>query len=142
MTTQDNARTEQFAQEIQNRINDWTEEFDPKSDDQDLMKFKLESISDEIEKLLVQYSLDIGCDDTVYEVPISLCLDSPIGLVEFKGKTFGSSQNIRTWVKHLSGAESSEHVITAVRDKKLIEIIALYWNTCLSRMYKFDELDI
>lgn len=103
------------------------------------MKFKLEFINDEIEKLLVQYSLELGCDDTVFGVPMSLCLDSPIGIVEFKGRTYGSSQNIRTWIKHLSDAEFSEHVSTNISDPVLIELIKLYWNSCLSEM---DEIDI
>jgi len=88
----------------------------------------------------VEYCIELGNNDTVFGVPISLCLDAPINIINYNGGNYSALHNVRTWVKHIAGAEPSEKVSTFVTDPILIELIKLNWNSCLSKMSEFDDV--
>lgn len=130
--------TEELAMEINILIDRWKSEFDQEIDEIGSISVTLDYINREIESLLIQYSLELGNEDSVFGVPISLCLNTPINNIAYNGGNYSAVHNISTWVKHIAGVELSKHVSTNISDPVLIELVTKYWESCLSRMSKFD----
>lgn len=131
-------RQEELALEIQHCFNAWSEKYDWDIEDKGAIGVTLDIINNDIERLLVEYCIELGNDDLVFGVPISLCLDAPMNIINYNGGNYSAVHNIRTWVKHIAGVEPSENVSTFVTDARLIELIKLYWNSCLSKMSEFE----
>lgn len=136
--SQTSSRLEEIALEIGLHIESWLNCYNKELDDKGAKGVQLDYYNDLIEELLLSYVVEKGYNDQVFGVPLSLCLKAPLGVINFNGATYGSSHNIRVWLKHVAGVELSEEVSTSYDDKELKALALKYWDNCLSKMSEFE----
>jgi hypothetical protein len=136
--SQTSSRLEEIALEIDLHIESWLDSYNEELEDKGAKRVQLDYYNELIEQLFAEYAVEKNYDDKVFGVPLSLCLNAPLGNAEYNGANYSASHNISTWLKHIAGVELSDQVSTSNNDKELKELALNYWNHCLSKMSEFE----
>lgn len=137
---QTDSRLGEIAFEIDLLINKWVDKFESQMSipDKGVRQVDASILSDEIESLLVEYSLESGEEVTVFEVPMSKFLESEIGTVKCNGALYSVHHLIKEWIGSITGNIRSNVVNTWNPNQKVREIASKYYNECILRMKELE----
>lgn len=133
-------KLEELEYEIELSINTLVEKFESQRSMPDigLRQFEVNILANEIERLLVQYSLESGEEVTVCEVPMSKFLDSDIGAVIHNGSLYSAYHLIKEWIGSITGNTRSNAVNTWYPNQKVRVLTSKYYDECILRMKEFE----